>query len=332
MMSLADSLLGTSVSSLFEGEEEEEEEDTTIHHYHKVHDDDEDTASESEQAHAEDEDVLGLSARFPSISQEERDAFRRHFHHNDDQCVKMLEERVLFRAMYEIDSPAFLQAQQDADDQADWEWASQTALEASKHNEELIPGLEGCGDHRYCHLESIPQSCFMCQTKDGSPALTKNGTPFVHVVPPLINLDSTTGASPEVHVTAIVLYLERKKLHIKNGFTCLIDCRQGRGWPNHNVFVILPSVQLIASAMDKLFPGQLQRLVVYPVPFALYYVFDRLKGWLPTSISETVELVHGVDSADAPPPTELSQFLDPECVDAMEQNRRARYLAKLVQV
>ena len=246
-----------------------------------------DTLSNDE---ASDGDDLCLESRFPSISKSECARFRKHYE-NDDECVKRLEELVLFRSMYEIDSPEFNQAVERNDDAADWEWAFQTAIQAAKTNPVLIPGLEGCAsfEERFCNLDTMAQSGYIYKNEeDGSPALTKDGKPFVQYMSAILDLDETTGASPEVYATAYALYLERKSRSVNfDGIVLLIDTRQGTGWPNHNVLKVVPGIRLMASTIDKLHPGRKATMVVYPVPYACVYIFSMLKSWMPAAIAES---------------------------------------------
>lgn len=182
-------------------------------------------------------------------------------------------------------------------------------------------------------LTELPQNCHCYTTtaEDGvtTPVQTKDGFFVFYYVPALLDLDAV---SKEIHVLAIALYIGRTFPTLCGAMgkqvLFLVDARRGTGWKNPNVLKVNGFLQLLSDVLHKLAPGRIGKMMIYPVPTAYFYVFKMLKRVLPTSISQSVVLISGVDEVDAPLPYEklLKHGVSKEIVDMCEVQRRSQYM------
>lgn len=72
----------------------------------------------------------------------------------------------------------------------------------------------------------------------------------------------------------------------------------------------------------------MQKVILYPVPFACVYLFKMMKNFLPYAIANNITLYNGPDGEQDPPPNKkLSKHVSDEILDKMEKARRAQYLS-----
>ena len=106
----------------------------------------------------------------------------------------------------------------------------------------------------------------------------------------------------------------------------MVDARKGKGWPNHSVLMVAGFLKMLTKTLHKMHPDRLEKLIIYPVPFAGVYAFKVMKKWLPKEVSDHIILVNGSDAVDAPvPKKELSKYVSEEMRDRMEIVRRANF-------
>lgn len=88
-------------------------------------------------------------------------------------------------------------------------------------------------------------------------------------------------------------------------FVVLIDCRAGKGWPNHGAHYFWPLIRELARTVPDNYPERLRRVVVYPLPRWARVSLKTATYLLPAKTRHKVWAVAGDDSRRAPVPEEI---------------------------
>ena len=88
-------------------------------------------------------------------------------------------------------------------------------------------------------------------------------------------------------------------------FVVLIDCRAGKGWPNHGATAFWPLIRELARTVPDCYPERLRCVVVYPLPRWARVSLATATYLLPAKTRQKVWAVAGDDSRRAPVPEEI---------------------------
>ena len=90
-------------------------------------------------------------------------------------------------------------------------------------------------------------------------------------------------------------------------FVVLIDCRAGKGWPNHGATAFWPLIRELARTVPDCYPERLRCVVVYPLPRWARVSLATATYLLPAKTRQEVWAVAGDDSRRAPVPEEIRE-------------------------
>ena len=90
-------------------------------------------------------------------------------------------------------------------------------------------------------------------------------------------------------------------------FVVLIDCRAGKGWPNHGATAFWPLIRELARTVPDCYPERLRCVVVYPLPRWARVSLATATYLLPAKTRQKVWAVAGDDSRRAPVPEEIRE-------------------------
>ena len=90
-------------------------------------------------------------------------------------------------------------------------------------------------------------------------------------------------------------------------FVVLIDCRAGKGWPNHGATAFWPLIRELARTVPDCYPERLRCVVVYPLPRWARVSLATATYLLPSKTRQKVWAVAGDDSRRAPVPEEIRE-------------------------
>jgi len=91
--------------------------------------------------------------------------------------------------------------------------------------------------------------------------------------------------------------------------TILIDARPGEDWPNVSAHKMMPFFRLATSALPENYPERVQRIVIYPVPWAVGQLWQMVRRLLDPVTRAKVEVYSGSGAHGAPCPPELSEIV-----------------------
>ena len=90
-------------------------------------------------------------------------------------------------------------------------------------------------------------------------------------------------------------------------FVVLIECRAGKGWPNHGATAFWPLIRELARTVPDCYPERLRCVVVYPLPRWARVSLATATYLLPAKTRQKVWAVAGDDSRRAPVPEEIRE-------------------------
>lgn len=133
--------------------------------------------------------------------------------------------------------------------------------------------------------------------------------------------------SLETYALAIALYLDRKLQ--RDSFervTVMIDTRGGEGWRNLNAAQLIPFIQHTSKLLLSMFPERLGLSIVYPVPFALAWIWNVVRRCLDPVTAEKICLLTGPARIHSCPPyDQLVQYIDKELANLIEAERLSSF-------
>ena len=275
----------------------------------------------TENLQTKDDKLNYLANRFPQSTPNERKRFLSARKKNVNAAAAKLEEYLKWRVEHNLDDPTL---DQTGDDLKDWKRASKLALEWAKKNETKRKGwrpMMGKNSATTSTATELPQMIFVTtDSSTGELALTNTGSLVLQVVPARIDRSL---ASAETYSLALAIYLDRKFDRDSNLMGSLfLDVRAGKGWPNPPAYNMMPFVRATSKQLHTYYPGRLDQCLMYPLPKAALRIWEMARPLLDRMIVNSVALVGGSDSYDAPlPKDELSEHADPNILDQIELRR-----------
>lgn len=112
--------------------------------------------------------------------------------------------------------------------------------------------------------------------------------------------------------------------------TVLHDLRPGVGWPNCNVFTMLPFVKAFAPVFAGLFPERLKVDLIYPLPWWADTALSMAKALLDPKTASKLQTLRGADGLNSPVPITLGHWISYDSVPE-EAKRRHSSLASFKQ-
>ena len=106
--------------------------------------------------------------------------------------------------------------------------------------------------------------------------------------------------------------------------TVLLDSRPLAGTPNVSVIKMLPFIQQMAKTLSDHFPERLSKLVVYPVPAALGFIWGLVRPFLAQKTADKIQLLGGSAGGSSPCPVKLGEIVS---VEALREADRPRHAA-----
>merc|ERR1712232_979928 len=95
--------------------------------------------------------------------------------------------------------------------------------------------------------------------------------------------------------------------------TVLVDCRPGEGLPNTPAPQMLQFFRLGAHLLQDQYPERLRRMIIYPFPWFLVWLFEMVRRFVDPATAAKLCLISGPDHMGAPAPVaELRKFVTKE--------------------
>jgi hypothetical protein len=168
----------------------------------------------------------------------------------------------------------------------DWLVASETAMQAN--NEESYG------------KQPLPRVLRMLKTGSQDDAVDLDGKRIIHVLPGQI--DDSLCTLP-TYALAIALYLDRKaNRKDTEKITVLMDLRPGYGWRNLSAITIIPFIKDVVGLVLTIFPERLHKSILYPLPFALSWVFKAVKLVIDPETANKIFVLSGSAGFESPFP------------------------------
>lgn len=142
-------------------------------------------------------------------------------------------------------------------------------------------------------------------------------------------LMDTKLAKSSTYTLAVAIYLDRSCNREKpEKITVCVDVRAGRGWPNTHVLRLIPFMKHSMKLLLPLFPERLHRALVYPVPYAFFYIWRMISKCMDPLTVERVCVLEGECKIEAPPPIEkLRVYFGEEEMERLEATRTDNFRA-----
>jgi len=142
--------------------------------------------------------------------------------------------------------------------------------------------------------------------KSGNEARDLRGQRILHIFPAQIDDDI---CSLETYALAIALYLDRKADRYSLEKTTLtLDLRPGKGWKNISGMKLIPFIKAIIKLLLTIFPERLYKCIIYPLPFALKWIFAAVKVVVDPDTAKKLVVLSGGANMDSPLP--LKQMME----------------------
>jgi hypothetical protein len=110
--------------------------------------------------------------------------------------------------------------------------------------------------------------------------------------------------------------------------TLLMDLRPGKGWRNISAIRLIPFIKDIVSLLLTMFPERLEKTILFPLPFALTWVFGAVKAVIDPVTAEKIQVLSGAANVDSPLPfDQLMQHVSSEVALMCENERLASFSA-----
>ena len=153
------------------------------------------------------------------------------------------------------------------------------------------------------------------------PGTALDGTVVLCCQPSLIDPDI---ASEDAYIAALSEVLDATfDRASEDKCTVLLDTRKREGAPNVPGIKMMGIGKKIARVLSDEFPERMARLVVYPVPSALSFIWGLMKPFLAPKTAAKIVLLNGADGQAAPCPKALADFVSLETFGEDDQKRHA---------
>ena len=153
------------------------------------------------------------------------------------------------------------------------------------------------------------------------PGLARDGTRVVSQMCCMI--DMKFGSADE-YVMALAQFLfDLLDDDSDEKLTVLIDTRPLSGAPNVPILKLLPLIQQMSKTLSHQSPERPENLVVYPVPWALSFIWGLVRPFLPPKTADKIQLQGGPSAGDSPCPVKLGRIVSLEALSEGDQPRHA---------
>lgn len=204
----------------------------------------------------------------------------------------------------------------DSADERDWNVACAVAIKAC--SEETDTNAAAASE--YLPLPRVVRTCCML---DGKECVDRNGFRMLQLLPG--RMDERL-APLTTYALAIALYMDRKLARDSDEkITVLIDVRTGRGWRNMSAAHMIPFMKGIFALLQSMFPERLARAIVYPVPFAVSWIWNVVKFYLDADTAGKICLLIGSAGVMSPMPSGMAAYIDETTVAVLESERLATF-------
>ena len=153
------------------------------------------------------------------------------------------------------------------------------------------------------------------------PGRARDGTRVVSQMCCMVDLKAR---SAEEYVTGVAQFLfDLFDDDTDEKLTVLIDARPVAGAPNVRADKLLPFILQMSKTLSLQFPERLQRAVVYPIPWALSFVWGLVRPFLPAKTADKIQLQAGPCAGDSPCPVKLGRVVSLQALRDADRPRHA---------
>ena len=260
------------------------------------------------------EPSLYMKSQAPESTSAERHRFLVARNGNEPQALKNLQKCLQWRQAH-----AAIQCEQeqryrhirddDGDqDLYDWIVASQTALRMN-HPPQQQQQANGNDNANYAKNNNanlgwqfLPRVAKTLVLPNGCDACDVDGHRIIHLTPALMD-DHI--CSLHTYALAIALYLDRKvDRSSMEKITLTLDLRPGEGWRNIPGVRLIPFIKDIVKLLLAIFPERLHKSVIYPLPFALSWIFSAIKTVIDPETAKKLYILSGSAGMVSPLPVD----------------------------
>ena len=198
-------------------------------------------------------------------------------------------------------------------------------------------------------LLAIPQWVFLHSQKESSDGSRysndsesgdvyyrdKRGKKILHVIP--AKIDKSIISDINIHALVVAFYLDRILCMSKNEkndndsvddttITLYIDTRPGNGWPNPIAITMVSLISKIIHILQSYYPGRLETVIVFPIPYIALYVWNTIKSFLYQKTLERIIIIPGSANVNSKVNEKKQQqyilpYIDNELVIQFEKKR-----------
>jgi len=118
-----------------------------------------------------------------------------------------------------------------------------------------------------------------------------DGSRVVHVLPARVDLELGTREEYGLDMASIIDdELDRDSAE---RITILVDARGGNGWANPAAPTMVPFIRYTAGVLSDNFPERVCKLVIYPLPRTLYWIWALVRPFLSRSVVDKALVLSG---------------------------------------
>lgn len=205
------------------------------------------------------------------------------------------------------------------DDENDWDAAALAAIAASSDNNETNNNVKSDT------FSKLPRLLRFDDVNGNDQMLDKYGNRIMQFLP--AQLDSTL-ASETTYGLCIAFYLDKKLSRTSmETVTVCIDVRAGHGWANPPAWSIVPFIKNMIRLLDTNFAGRCNKSIVYPLPLAAVALWQLIKPFIDPNTAAKIVILRGYAGVESELPCEMSEHIEKDVIDVMEENRRSAFNA-----
>ncbi len=237
-----------------------------------------------------------METAVPQSTQAERQRFSGGCNGNQSAAIEKLRKYMKWRNEYCDDA---LREELDS-----WTYATQMLQKCSAKN---------CSPTNLS-LSSLP--CIVYVHEE-----TQSMKRYVQHLPGRID---TTLAKPSTYALVLAIYLEHLFDRASDErITLVIDVRAGQGWANILAIHLIPFIQMSCRLLSDLHPERLDTCILFPMPIVANVIWKAVKPFLRRDTKKKVVLVNGTAGVDDPVPKKMSQLMNEDMINQLEEKRRS---------
>ena len=148
----------------------------------------------------------------------------------------------------------------------------------------------------------------------------KKGVDMVHVLAARIDRHA---ADNKTWAMAVAFYIDfHNDRNSKLTYCLYVDAREGEGWANPRLIMVVSLIGAIVSEIENRHPGRCQTLIIFPLPYTLTKIWGSVKGYFSAEMNKMMTVCSGPSKVDSPvPKDQLQKFVDPNVIDLFEKCR-----------